>query len=92
MADKAALKKSILDAGVALWPNVTARAIAKEIQTSHTKVLYHFCDIAGLKDAVARHAVETGNSPVIAQLIAVRHPAVARMSDAAAAKHLGLLR
>lgn len=92
MADKTALKRNILEAGVALWPNVTARAVARQIGTSHTIVLYHFGDIAGLKIAIAKHAIETGNSSVIAQLIAVRHPAVARMSDATAAKHLGLLR
>lgn len=92
MADKAVLKKNILDAGVALWPNVSARAIARTIGTSHTKVLYHFGNIDGLRSAVAKHAVDLGDSKVIAQLLAVRHPAVARMSNNDAQKYLGSLR
>jgi AcrR family transcriptional regulator len=90
MADKAALKRSILDAGVAMWPDVTARSIARQIGTSHTIVLYHFRDIVGLKAAIAEHAVLTCDSRVIAQLIATKHPAVDSMPAETIARYMGL--
>ena len=80
-------KLLMLDTGVKLWPNVTARAIARKIGLTHSAVAYHFKD--DLLEKVAAHAVETGNSKVITQLIAVNHKAVRKMSAADRMKHLG---
>lgn len=80
------MKKKILDAGVKLWPNVTAREIARRIGADHPLVIYHFG--SGLMDAIASHAVDTGNSRVIAQLIATKHKAVRKMDALERQKHM----
>ena len=81
-------KLQMLDAGVKLWPNVTARAIGRAMtpQLTHSAVAYHFG--SALIDSVATHAVKTGNSRVIAQLIATNHKAVRKLSQAERMKHL----
>lgn len=81
-----ATKLLMLDTGVKLWPNVTARAIARKIGLTHSAVAYHFKD--DLLDQVAAHAVNTGDSKVITQLIAVNHKAVRKLSPAERMKHL----
>jgi len=85
-----ATKLLMLETGIKLWPNVTARAIGRKIGLTHSAVAYHFND-GELVDAVAAHAVETGNSKVIAQLIATNHKAVRKMSQADKMKHLSAL-
>ena len=79
-------KRAILEIGVKLWPDVTAREIARRLDMSHPVIAYHFG--ADLKDAVAAHAVETGNSRVIAQLIATKHKAVRKMIVLERQKHM----
>lgn len=79
-------KKKILDMGVKLWPDVTAREIARRLDMTHPSIAYHFG--SGLKDAVAEHAVRMGNSKVIAQLIATKHKAVKSMDCQDKQKHL----
>lgn len=81
-------KQKILDAGVKLWPNVTARGVATAIGVKHPTVAWHFGTSDDLRAAVAEHAVKIGNSRVITQLIAVRHPAIRKMPDAVRQKHM----
>lgn len=75
-------KQAILDAGVKSWPHVSARAIARELGTTHSAVLYHFGSIRALSDEVAAEAVRIGDRRVVLMLIAERHSAVAGLSDA----------
>lgn len=76
-------RQLILSAGVELWAKdpceVTVRRIADALGLSYHAILYHFATVAELRAAIAAHAVEVGNSAVIVQLIAVKHPAIARM-------------
>lgn len=82
-------RKLILDTGVKLWPEVSAREIARRIGMTHAAVAYYFTD--DLKDAVAIHAVRTGNSRVIAQLIARKHKAVRKLNTEERMKHLSVI-
>lgn len=84
------VKAKILNVGIELWPNVTARAIARTIEPnmSHTAILYHFGSAELLALDIARYAVATGNSKIIAQLIVNQHPAVAHMAPATRRKHM----
>lgn len=83
-------KRLILETGVKLWPNVTAREIARRMGKTHPMVVYHFSE-KQLKDAVAVHAVETDNSKVIAQLIATKHKAVKKLTPEERSKHMGAM-
>lgn len=71
-------KEDILSTGVSMWlenpMTVNAHAIAKKMGMTHGAVMYHFPD--GVRDAVADHAVKTGNTNIICQLIASGHKAV----------------
>lgn len=71
-----------------MWPDVTARAIARSFnpEIAHSAIAYYYSD--DLKDAVAAHAVEIGNSKVIAQLIITKHKAVKHLTDAERRKHM----
>jgi hypothetical protein len=80
------LRKRILEVGLKLWPNVNTCKIARKLNISHPNVSYYFG--RGLKDAVAQHAVATGNSKVIAQLILTKHKAVKQMSLADRRRHM----
>jgi AcrR family transcriptional regulator len=75
-------KAQILEAGLALWPNVTARSIARALDMTHPGVLYHFGSAEKLCEAVAAHAVRTRDARVVPQLIVAHHPAVAGMGAA----------
>lgn len=72
----------ILDAGVAIWPNVSARNIGKSLDLSHAAILYHFKSSAALRDAVAQHAVDRMDKRVVAALLVEQHPATSQMDDA----------
>jgi predicted transcriptional regulator len=80
------LRKKILDVGLKLWPHVKTCEIANRLGISHPNVSYYFG--RSLKDAVAQHAVETGTSQVIAQLILTKHKAVKNMTDSDRRKHM----
>lgn len=80
-------KERILDAGVDLWPDITLKAVADAADLKHTAVLYYFPTVSALKTAVARHAVEKGNSRVIVQLLAQKHPSVKDMPPAQRIHH-----
>lgn len=79
-------KKLILEAGLKLWPNITAREIARQVGITHPAVAYHFGK--DLSNAVARYAVEIGDSRVIAQLIATKHEVALNLTAACKAKHM----
>ena len=86
-------KLAILEMGVRLWridpAYVTARRIASELQMTHGTVQYHFPGNR-LKDAIAYHAVEQGESLVIVQLIATKHKAASHFDDATRLEHMQL--
>lgn len=82
------IKARILKAGLELWPDVTARAIGRKLELSHSAVLYHFHGADALKAAVAQYALHTGNSKVIVQMIGANHPFVTKMSPALRAQHM----
>jgi AcrR family transcriptional regulator len=73
-------RNEILVAGLAMWPNVSARAIGRAVHLSHSAVLYHFKNSDDLAMSIARYAIETDASKVIVQLLASDHPAVSDMS------------
>jgi AcrR family transcriptional regulator len=83
-------KENILKTGLKMWienpDHVSANGIANRIGMAHGTVLYHFPE--GVKDAVAEYAVEISNSRVIAQLIALNHKAIKKMSATERLKHL----
>lgn len=87
------MKRLILETGVQLWQKdptrVTSRNIAGEIGITHAGIIYHFK--GNLRDAVAKYAVEIGNSHVIVQLLASRHKAVKKMSKEERARHLAVI-
>lgn len=72
-------KHQILVAGLAMWPDVSARAIGRAINLSHSAVLYHFGNSEALAMAIARYAIEVEASKVVVQLLASDHPSVAGM-------------
>lgn len=86
------VKSVILDTGVKMWPNVSARAIGRELSMTHSAVLYHFGDIEALKNAVATRAVELKESAIIVELIAQKHPSIADMTDAERQRHMKAVR
>lgn len=86
------IKARILKIGLTLWPNVSAREIGRQMDMSHSAVLYHFNDAAGLNNAIAKYAVETGNSKIIIQLLAVGHPVISQMDDALRHRHMSTIR
>lgn len=81
------VKERILNAGLKVWPDVTLSSVARAAGfKSHRSVSYHFAPDV-LKDAIAEHAIKTGNSRVIVQLVAIGHPAIENMSPRERAKH-----
>jgi AcrR family transcriptional regulator len=82
------IKTSILDAGLAMWPHVSVRGLARRIGVTHTAVLYYFSDLDGLRSAVASHAVETDCSRVICHLITEKHPAIGGMLETDRRRHM----
>lgn len=81
------VRMSILNAGVELWPDVTLSAVARKLNMTHAAISYHV-PFHLLKQKVAEHAVATGNSRVIVQLISEKHPAVAHLTPGERSAHL----
>lgn len=73
------VRSDILRTGLDLWRNdpasVSARAIGRVLGLTHAGVIYHFDNIANLKQAIAEHAINERDTVVVPQLIAARHPA-----------------
>jgi AcrR family transcriptional regulator len=84
-------RTKILDAGVQCWPDISVSAIANAAGITHPAIFYYFTKDS-LKLAIAKHAVETGNSRVIVQLIASRHPAINKMSAAEKMRHFNAVK
>jgi AcrR family transcriptional regulator len=81
-------RAAILDAGLALWPDVTARGVGKALKMTHAGVFHHYPTTAALKDAVAAEAVRIGDERVIRQLIVTGHPAADSLGQADRARYL----
>lgn len=73
------VKKTILDAGLKLWPNAKTADISKETGMNRPTICYHF-KASELSDAIACHAVTVQDLNVVAQLIASRHPVAQHIS------------
>lgn len=88
----ARVKASIITAGLLLWrrdpASVTARQIGKQMNMTHSAILYHFGSAEALKDAIAAHAVAVGDMIIVPQLITARHPAAAAISPADRVRYL----
>ena len=81
-------RERILDAGLRLWPDVSAHGIGRIIGMSHAGILYYFKNAADLRYSVARHAVACGDSRVIRFLIAERHDVVSAMPELDRMQHM----
>jgi AcrR family transcriptional regulator len=81
-------KAQILETGLTLWPDITARSIAKVIGLTHSAVLYHFKSSDALKDAIANHAVGIRCDRVVPMLIVARHAAVETLTNVERANFL----
>ena len=84
----ARVKQRILEAGVALWPRASSRAIGRAVGLSHTAVLYHWNGIEGLEHAIAAHAVEIGDMRIVPVLITTKHPAAAKLTGRERSRYL----
>lgn len=82
----------IIQTGLELWRNdpasVSARRIGTILGMKHNGILYHFGDVAGLKDAIAREAVRIGDKDIVPGLIINRHASTAGMSESDRAAYL----
>lgn len=87
-----AVRAKILEIGMKLWASgqaPTARAIASDLGVSaHSAVIYHFGSAEKLRNAIAARAVETENNRVIVQLIATKHKAVSKLTEAEKKRYL----
>lgn len=63
------VRERILNAGIAQWPNVGVRAIARDIGMSHGAVLYHFGTAAALKDAITKHVLQSKDAGAVFEMI-----------------------
>lgn len=80
-------KKTIIEAGVAVWRDqgidkLTLRSIAKLLQITHPAILYHFGTMANLKNAIAQHALQIGETKIIRYLVVTEHSSVASLTQA----------
>lgn len=84
-------KLKILEAAVVIWRSdplsVTSGAVAARVEMTHANILYHFKENS-LREETAKYAIEIGDSRVIAQLIATRHPLIRRKDTRWKRKHL----
>ncbi len=84
------IKLRILEAALQIWHEdpmkVTNRHVAKAAGMCHATLTYHFRQ--GIRNAAAEYAVKTGDSEIIAQLIASRHYSVWNMPLSTRRRHL----
>lgn len=82
------IRLEILNAGLEVWPDVTLSNVARAAGLkTHAAVSYHF-PADKLKDLVAEHAVETGHSAIIVQLIGAGHPSIKSLTERQRSAHL----
>lgn len=74
-------KLQILETGLVLWPNVTARNIGRTLSLSHAAVLYHFGTSGALRDAIAALALQRRDARIVPALIIEGHASVAGLSS-----------
>lgn len=79
-------REKILNAGVKIWPEMSLSKIGRETGLTHAAISYHF-PLEQLRDRVAEHAVAIGESRVIVQLIAEKHPAVDHLTAGEKSAH-----
>jgi AcrR family transcriptional regulator len=89
-------RASIIAIGMQVWreqgfERVTATRVASLVGITHGAVLYHFKSTDGMRDAIAAHAVWKGDSIIVPQLIAARHPATAQMDNVERSTYLSRL-
>lgn len=72
-------KRDILDAALTVWPEITYRSVAAAANVAHGTVQYHFPD--DLTAAVAAHALDVDNVPVVCHMLVSGNALVAEMSD-----------
>lgn len=80
-------RAAVIQTGLALWrdgseADVTARGIAARLGITHAGCIYHFGNVAEMRNAIARAAVAQGDGAIIRKLIVAGHPAVADMAPA----------
>ena len=78
-------RAAVIRTGLDLWRNgseadVTARGIASRLGITHAGCIYHFGNVAEMRNAVARAAVAAGDATIIRKLIVAGHPAVSDMT------------
>jgi len=82
-----ATRQRLLDEGLSMLAaeglhSVTLRGLGLRTGRAHTNVVYYFGDLAGLRDAVAQHAIARQHMRAIARLILDDHPRVAELTAA----------
>lgn len=75
------VRAAILQTGLAMWPDVTARGIGSALGLTHAGILHHYGSSDRLRDAIAAYAVRVRDPIVVPQLIVARHDAVSGLSD-----------
>lgn len=88
-------RASIVEIGLQVWretpEKVNANHIASLVGITHGACLYHFKTVDLLRDAIAQHAVRTGDKIVVPMLLAARHPATAELTTEQKAEYLSNL-
>jgi len=69
-------KLKILNAGLRCWPTISSRSVAGACNMTHSAILHHFPGTGALRESVAKHAVDTGDTRVMRLLICDDHPAI----------------
>lgn len=70
-------REAAVEIGLSMWPDVSLRRVAQELNITHPALLHHFKSAAAFKDAIAAYAIEKRDTRVIKSLIVHEHPAVA---------------
>jgi AcrR family transcriptional regulator len=83
-------RDKILEAGVAVWPDVTARSISRQIGMTHPAILYHFPN-GSLRESVVSYALKNRCSRVIAHLIVTGDKSVSDLSSQERQQHLSAI-
>lgn len=92
MNRKDKIKTDILKAGLEIWkknPNaVNARNVAKMINKTHPTVYHYYPTKRDLVDAIAKYAVDVGDSFIIVSLMLASSPFISGLSEKERQIHL----